>query len=295
MKVAINYNSTIFLILFASNLIVWYLVLSPNWGSNLEVNFLDVGQGDSILINLNNKNQILIDGGPDKKVTFGLSENLPALDRYIDLVILTHPHKDHYFGLEEVLKRYDVGAVILPDIQYNSSGYNDFLKILAEKRTRIVYTSFPESIHIGDFDLDILWPDGFVKITGDAEGFGKKSNKINDVSIVSKLSFKNLKILLMGDATTNVEEKLKRKFNLASQILKVGHHGSRYSTSPDFLNQVKPQAAIIEVGAHNFYGHPTALVLKNLEEAQTQIFRTDLDGTIKLISDGNLTQIFKGR
>lgn len=283
------------LLLILFNVLVWYFVFSRFETGNLEVNFLDVGQGDSILISLNNQNHILIDGGPDKKVLLRLSENLPPLTHYLDLVILTHPHLDHFSGLKEVLERYQVGALVLGDVGYQSQTYQEFLQVAAGQKVKIVPGVFPLALHIGDFDLDILWPEKFVEsseVSG-AEGFGPKSNILNEESLVAKIYFKNLKMLLMGDATSKVETKLASRFDLESQILKVGHHGSKYSTSLVFLNRVKPQVALIEVGGRNRYGHPTSQVLYNLKQVGANIFRTDLDGTVRLVSDGDIIKIFK--
>lgn len=275
---------------------IWFLTIAIENDAQLEVASLDVGQGDAILIKTPKNQTMLIDGGPNNKVLQKLGQYLPALTKRIDVVLLTHPHADHVAGLIEVLKRYDVGAVILSGADIKTDVYSEFLKVIKEKNIFIVIAEAGEAIHFDkNLELDILSPmiSNSNIFSKQSEGFGSGGNNVNDTSIVGKLMFKNFSIMLMGDATSKIESRLLTYGeNLKSDILKVGHHGSKYSSSLNFLRFVSPKAAVIEVGEKNRYGHPSPAALSRLKMADVNIFRTDLNGDIKILSDGFITNIF---
>ncbi len=276
---------------------IWGLIFIKVRGAFLEADFFDVGQGDSILIKMPYGQTLLVDGGPDNKILEKIGRYLPPLAKRIDIVILTHPHADHVTGLVEVLKRYDIGLVILGGANIKTDVYGEFLKTLKDKGTTIMIAKSGEALHFGDgIEFDILSPlsDMLGIFDKRNEGFGKAGNDINDSSVVGKLFFKNFSVLLMGDATSKIENNLLAYGSgLKSDVLKVGHHGSKYSSSSEFLSYVKPKASIIEVGAHNRYGHPTQATLERLKNLNISIFRTDKDGDIKILSDGVATNIYK--
>jgi len=251
-------------------------------GGILEVDFLDIGQGDSILIKTPQGDDILIDGGPDASVLDGLGRNLPFYDRDIELMILTHPHSDHVAGLVEVLKRYEVKKVLYTGVLHTSPDYLEWLKIIKEKNIPLEIVKAGDGFQFGTgLHLDILYP--FEELTN------QKFKELNDSSIVSRLVYGQISFLLTGDAPVEVEEKLLDSVmagQLKSDVLKVGHHGSRYSSSPEFLKAVKPQYAVIQCGKDNKFGHPHLSTLKKLENLGIKIFRNDLDGEIKIESDG---------
>lgn len=253
----------------------------------LHAYFFDVGQGDSMMIKTYLGRQVVIDGGPTDAVLKNLGKSMPFFDRTIDLLILTHPHADHVSGLVDVLKRYKVKQVLLPDVKYNSSVYTEFLKLLAQNNVQKIFAHTGQRIWLDPATVfDVYYPQaGEQDYTRAQEGFGTASSDLNDTSIVGKLIFGKTKILFTGDAGTPVEFWLDQKFNLQAQILKVAHHGSQYSTSTEFVSKVAPQYAVIEVG-QNTYGHPTQATLNTLNNAQVQIFRTDQDKTIEFVSDG---------
>ena len=284
-------------IILAIIAVIWFLVLSDKNNRTLEIISFDIGQGDAILIKTPENQTMLIDGGPNNKVLQKLGQYLPALTKRIDIVLLTHPHADHVTGLVEVLKRYDIGTVILSGADLKTDVYSEFLKVITEKNIPVVIAEAGEAIHFSDnLEFDILSPERAKNLVFNkkSEGFSSGGNDVNDTSVVGKLMFKNFSILLTGDATSKIENRLLiYGDNLKSDILKVGHHGSKYSSSLLFLKFVSPKAAMIEVGAKNRYGHPSPAALSRLQMVNASIFRTDLNGDIKILTDGFTTNIYK--
>jgi len=254
--------------------------LAYNLAKNLEVDFLDVGQGDAILIKSPFGQNILIDGGPDSKVVEQLGKNLPFWDKQIDLMVLTHPHDDHVTGLIEIIKRYDVKKILYTGVVHDAPNYLAWLEEVRDKKISLALVDRPQTIKLGEnCGLDILFPQkSFI---------GQGVDNLNNSSIVAKLFYGQNRFLLVGDAEAVVEKELLiAGVNLKSEVLKVGHHSSDTSSSEEFLEAVNPKFAVIEVGKDNDFGHPNLRILKRLERVGAQIFRTDLDGTIKFVSDG---------
>src|SRR3989344_3467211 len=283
----------IFLIFVAT----WFLTLKFESSTQLEITLADVGQGDAILIKTPKNQTMLIDGGPNNKVLEKLGEYLPPLAKRIDIVLLTHPHADHVVGLIEILRRYEIGAVILSGADLKTEVYSEFLKTVKEKNIPVIIAEAGEAIRFDqNLEFDILSPAKSESLVFNkkSEGFGSAGNDVNDTSIVGKLIFKDFSIMLTGDATFKIENQLLAYGeNLKSDILKAGHHGSKYSSSLQFLKLISPKAAIIEVGAKNRYGHPSPAALSRLKMINASIFRTDLNGDIEIISNGFTTSIYK--
>jgi competence protein ComEC len=248
----------------------------------LEVDFLSVGQGDAELIKTPYGQNILIDGGPDNKVLAELGRDLPWLDRKIDLVINTHPHDDHVSGLIDVLKKYQVQEILMSRAESNAPPFEEFLKTIAEKKTPVVIAAGRQTITLGpDLILEILYP-----------GKNDLGADLNEDSIVARLIYKNESFLFTGDAGDKTEaELLAEKVDLQADVLKVGHHGSETASSLDFLRAVSPQYAVIECGLNNQFGFPKADTLWRLAKAGAQIFRTDLNGTVKIKTDGKTVEV----
>lgn len=245
----------------------------------LKVYFFDVGQGDSILIRTPGGKDILIDGGPDATVLERLGETLPYWDRQIDLVILTHPHADHIQGLDDVMKNYQVGEVIETDMKSPTPEENYFNKLAVSDGSVQEKAIKGEKINIeNDIDLQVLYP--FT--------YQMEEENINDYSVVIKMNYKGKSFLFTGDATTEVEAEILDQ-NLDSDFLKVGHHGSRYSSSLQFLEKVSPAVSIISVGEGNSFGHPTKDTLDRLSSIGSRVIRTDRSGTVEVDvgGDGN--------
>jgi len=251
----------------------------------LEVAFLDVGQGDAILIKTPDHQRILIDGGPSNAVVNKLGENLPFFEKEIDLIILTHPHADHLDGLIEVLKRYEVKKILSTGVTHTTPDYLAWLEEIKNKNIPMEIAVAGQMFDFGGgVEMEILYP---------AEDLtGKSVENLNDTSIVAKLIFGQTSFLFTGDAEMEVEEKLiSGGADLKADVLKVGHHGSKNATGEDFLEKVQPRFAVISVGADNQFGHPNAMTLKRLEKIGAEILRTDEDGDIKMVSDGIKVEI----
>lgn len=259
----------------------------------LHAHFYDVGQGDGMMIQTYLGRQIVIDGGPSNAILKDLGHDMPFFDRTIDMLILTHPHTDHVAGLVDILKRYKVKQVLLPDVKFNSAAYEEFLNLVDKQRIQKIYAHMGQRIWLDPATVfDVYYPaEGEIDLSQGSDGFGQAATNVNDTSIIGKLSFGKTHILFTGDASTNIEYSLIGQFNLNADILKVGHHGSKYSTSQEFLQAVDPKFGVIEVGAGNTYGHPTVQTLDNLAAAQVQTLRTDQDHNIEFVSDG--TTLYK--
>jgi len=253
-----------------------FLWTSNSAPSRLEVDFLDVGQGDSILIKAPAGEKILIDGGPDNKVLEELGAHLSWRDKTFDLVILTHPHADHLTGLIEVLKRYQVKKIMLTGVAYDDQTYRHFLDLARQQKIPEIIVSGPKSLDLGDnCYLKILYPFSSLENT--------QVKKLNNSSIVSQLIYGRNKFLFMGDTEVENEKKLlAANIDLKSDVLKVGHHGSATASSEEFLQKVSPQLAVIEVGAGNKFGHPAPSTLDRLRQLNIKIWRTDLDKTLEI-------------
>ncbi len=262
------------------NATIWYAVFYFESRQNLLITFFDVGQGDAAFIEVPGGSQILIDGGPSETILSKLGRTLPFWDRSIDLVILTHPHADHVTGLVEVLKRYDVGAVLESGANYSTPEYKEWQELLQKKRTPIFYAKVGGTIHFSqNGKFDILLPGENLA--------GKSFKNIHDSMIVSKMHYGSTTVLFMGDAEKPLEYQLvHNKVYLKSDVLKVGHHGSKTSSTQDFLRAVSPRYAIVQVGRKNRYGHPYQEVLDRLSSIGAAILRNDLNGDIQLKSDG---------
>jgi competence protein ComEC len=248
----------------------------------LEVDFLNVGQGDAELIKTPYGQTILIDGGPDNSVLAELGRNLPWLDRRIDLVIDTHPHDDHVTGLIYAERKYEIERILMSRAQSNAPPFQEFLKTVAEKKTPVTIVAGSEAIDLGpDLVLQIIHP-----------GKNDIGADLNEDSIVARLVYKNEAFLFTGDAGDQTEaELLAEKINVRANVLKVGHHGSETASSLDFLRAVDPQFAAIECGANNQFGFPKADTLWRLQKVGAKIFRTDLNGTVRIRTDGLTLQV----
>ncbi len=230
--------------------------------------FLDVGQGDAILISAGEK-QILIDGGPSgQKLMEKLGEYVPFWDRKIDIVIATHPDADHITGLVDVLKNYAVDEVIESGAKSESQVFGALEKIISDKKVEKQLARRGMKIKLSDeAQLEVLGPE---------EKNTKDSKDTNSASIVARLTYGENSFLLTGDLPLETEsEMLKENLFSPTKVLKVSHHGSKSATSTQFLDAVKPEEAIVSVGKGNRYGHPTTEVLNRLQDDKIKILRTD--------------------
>jgi len=264
---------SLFILLFL-NVLAFFFSLSF-YNTCLEVSFFDVGQGDSIFIQTPQKHQILIDGGPSyTKILDSLSSEMPFNDKEIDLVILSHPESDHMTGLLSVLENYKVDNILWTGIERDGEKFDSWKRMIAEEGVNIYYADKGDSIVAGDVSLAVLSPFESLK--------DKESKESNDTSVVVKLSYKNSSFLFTGDISSKTEKLIN---DADADVLKVPHHGSKYSTSEDLLTKTSPLMAVIQVGK-NSYGHPTEEVLTRLNNSGIKVLRNDTNGKIKIVSDG---------
>jgi len=245
----------------------------------LQVHFLDVGQGDATLIETKEGIQVLIDGGPDSSVLRELSNVLALTDRYIDIVVATHPDKDHISGLIDVLDRYEVGMLVLTENKSDTLTTETYLNAVDEEEgAKIIYARRGQTWQLGaSTTLRVLFPDT-----------DPTNMESNTSSIVLQLTYGDTKFLFTGDSPKAIEEYLvlTEGEHLKSDVLKVGHHGSRTSTSELFLDEVQPKYAVISAGRNNRYGHPHVEVTDMLFNKRIQTLNTADRGTITFMSDG---------
>lgn len=265
-------------ILLAALILIWAWVLIEEKQEFLEINFYDVGQGEAVFIETPNRKQILIDGGPDLTILEKLGKELPFWDRYIDLVILTHPEYDHLGGLIEVVKRYKIGGILTTGVIRDTAEYKEWERVIKKENIPVYTAYFGETIEVDrNINLIILHPLESLE--------GKKVKKSNNTSVVLQLVYKDFELLLTGDIEKEIEQKLVNfSISLNSDVLKVAHHGSKTSTSKSFVRVVNPVVAVISAGKDNPYKHPHKEVLDNL--AGIPVFVTARDGDIKVLSNG---------
>ncbi len=279
-------NYLVFLAVFAIfDFFVWRAVFANAESYETALYFLDVGQGDSQLVNLAGGVQIMIDGGPaTTRVLQELSEILPPGDTYIDLLVMTHPQLDHFGGFIDVLKKYEVGAFIGNGRKAEISAYTELENVIAEKNIPYIVLGEGDKIRYGEHVFSVLSPN-----TRELA-----SKELNDTSLVIQFTSGNLKALYTGDIGfkgINVEKRLADEYDLSSSVLKVPHHGSKFSSSKAFVEDIKPAVAVIGVGK-NSYGHPTKEAIARIMENGTRIMRTDQNGTIKIVVSGDKLRIY---
>ncbi|MFH1183275.1 MAG: ComEC/Rec2 family competence protein [Candidatus Moraniibacteriota bacterium] len=245
---------------------------------------LDVGQGDAIMLNWPRYHyQVLVDGGPGRKILPELGETMPFYDNRIELVILTHPHQDHLEGLITAQDKYKIRRILLPSLPQASSP--DLYKIFWEKIT-------DEKVAIGKISqgLEILQKNG-EKTVADFKFFSPlfdysqaEIKNLNNQSAVFMLKYPK-RVLFMGDAQKELENIIlaRESYNINAEIIKIGHHGSRFSTSDKFLDAVNPQTALISVSKDNLYGHPARDTIKKLENRNIEIYKTDVGGRTEIL------------
>lgn len=245
----------------------------PKQQELMKVHFIDVGQGDSIFIELPDKRSMLIDAGESKYGKTVVNTIKAAKKDRLDYVIATHPHSDHIGGMSEVIKSFEIGSVFMPEVSRTTTTYKNLLAAIQSKGLKInTAQAGVNIINTDNLKADILAP---VK---------DNYKDLNDWSAVLKLTYGSTSFLFMGDATATSESDITG--NVKADVLKAGYHGGRTATSDSFLTKVSPEYAVISVGKGNPYGHPTAEVLNKLTKANVKVYRTDLSETLVFTSDG---------
>ncbi len=275
--------SLIFSVLICFNAFVWYQVILHSQDA-LDVYFLDVGQGDSQLIVLPGGVKVLIDGGPDKGVLFELSNVLPETDRYIDIVVITHPELDHFGGIYDVAERYKIGALAVSGREGESDAWRDLLLLLKDKEIPILKLGAGDAIKYEDSVIMVLSPNKSLM-----------SNKeVNETSLVLGLNSEGVRALFTGDIGFTTENYITDEYDIDVDILKVAHHGSKFSTGMGFLLEATPEISVIQVGKNRF-GHPTQATLSRLQSIGSSIYRNDENGTVHVTADDGIIGVSVAR
>jgi competence protein ComEC len=265
-------------ILILVSIILWSVIIHENRNGLLTIAFLNIGQGDSIFIESPTGTQVLVDGGPNNNLMKEISAVLPWYDRHIDMLVITNPDKDHFEGFISLLKKYKTDIVLEPGTQ-NKTGAYDFLeKEIMDKKISKILALRGQIIDLGGGAfLQILFPDR------DISGLNP-----NDGSIIIRLVYGSTSVMLQGDSTANIEHYLVNLDgeNLKSTILKAGHHGSRTSSTEEYVKAVSSKWAIISAGKDNTYGHPHKEVLDILNKQKIISLATCSMGRIIFHSDG---------
>ena len=274
-----KFNNKFFKILSSIFIVIIFILFfnlnnNANFKNKMIIHYIDVGQGDCILIQVNNKN-LLIDSGPSTNRKYLLNYLKKINIKKFDYIIATHPHDDHIGNMDTIIKRYNVEKFYSPKVTTSSDTFDSLLSALVDKNLKInVLKKGSSQINLGkNVTLKVLSP--------------SKDFTSDNYSPIIKINFLNNSFLFTGDAETSDENLVLFENNdLKADVLKVGHHGSSTSTSLDFLNSVDPSVAIISVGKNNSYGHPSQKVLSLLDESNIKTLRTDISGNIIVISDG---------
>ena len=297
MQTGLSKRQKIIIAIAGLNIFIAFFVFSIiNQRDKLEVSFFDVGQGSAIFIETPKGGQVLIDGGPDGLLVLEhLGKEMPFWDREIDIVISTHSSADHLTGLIEVLKRYKIDKIIWTGMTTNSLAHQQFIKEMSRTEkmgTEIIIARFGKKVYLdSEIYLKILNP------LTNLEGIDPINH--NNSSIVTRLVFNETSFLFTSDiekerelALVQKQKYLEQDF-LSADILKIPHHGSKTSSDREFLKAVNPEIAIIQVGKDNKFGHPRQEVIDRLNKKEIPVFRTDLNGTIKIVSDGERYKVIK--
>ncbi len=261
------------LIILLFTILCFYIIKNgKDRADRVEIDFLDVGQGDASLLKLPNNKIVLIDGGPDNLVLKRLGENLPFYQRKIDLIILSHFHDDHLIGLIEIIRRYKTGSVIYMKGAESSWLFSVFLKEAKERNINL--------IPLGG-EANVKYSESCSLKTVNPLVLGVKADSNNSLAV--KLDCSPLTAVFTGDNNYKVEEALLRiGLDWAAKILKASHHGSKSANSELFLRIINPDILVISVGADNRFGHPSAETLERAGRLGIKIKRTDLAGTVEI-------------
>ncbi len=241
--------------------------------NDIKVHYIDVGQGDSELIQIGNQNILIDAGGNDNKaLNYLKSQGISK----IDYIIATHPHEDHIGGMTSVINNFEVGEFYAPKVNHTTKTFENMIKALQNKGLKLTAPTVGDTLNVGNATLQFLAPNG------------SKYQDLNNYSIVCKLKYGNTSYLFTGDAESLSEgEILAKQLDISADVLKLGHHGSHSSTSQAFLDKVNPRYAIVSCGKDNDYGHPHQETTDKLNKKGIEMLRTDVSGTIVSTSNGN--------
>ena len=283
-------SAIIFIFFIALTIVVWWNIISFSFASNIaHAYFLDVGEGDSELIIFPGNIKVMTDAGPDNNILASIEKIMPSGDNYIDLAVISHPQLDHFNGYYYLLDHYRIGAFIWNGRNDNPNvkEWSALLQKIRSKNIPIITLATSDRIHYENNEIDIVSPDSSFAA----------SAELNDTVLVELVKTIYFRVLLTADIGFNVENYLlEHHIDLRADILKIAHHGSKFSSGDKFLMAVNPKIAIIEVGIKNKYGHPAKETLARITSStKAVIVRTDQGGTIAISADNGKLKIKKER
>lgn len=248
-------------------------------GGVLKIFFLNIGQGDAVLILMPTGERVLIDGGPDDSLISELGDVMPFYDRKIEALVLTHPHADHVNGLVEVLRKFEVKQIILTGVSYGDPAYGTFLEVSNSQNVEMIFVGDDFDLQIGGVVFDLLYP--FKSIEG------KKFENVNNSSIAMRVLYGDFGIYLAGDLEVEWEEKLANSgLDLDVDVMKSSHHGSKTANSLELLSLMDADTVVISCGEGNSFKHPHIEAMRNFRSMDMEIFRTDIDGRVEIVTNG---------
>lgn len=263
--------------IFLLTLIIISLLSGCDKKSLLSIHMIDVGQGDSILVQTPTNKNILIDGGDEDSGNIVTSYLKQKRIKTIDIIIATHPDSDHIGSLDDVIKKFNVNSIYMPEQPAESKAYQNLINSCTDKNLPIQYL----------YKDDVLNIDNNINIYVLSPSYIQEESNLN--SIVFKLNFNDNSFLFMGDAEEPIEKEILHYFELDNiNFIKIGHHGSNSSTASEFIEKIHPDIAAISCGYKNQYGHPHKEVINNLKQNNISIYRTDKIGDIVFYSDGKM-------
>lgn len=263
--------------IFLSILIIISLLIGCDKKSLLSIHMIDVGQGDSILVQTPTNKNILIDGGDEDSENIIISYLRQKRIKTIDIIIATHPDSDHIGSLDNIIKKFNVNSIYMPEQSTDSEAYQNLINSCTDKNLSIQHL----------YKNDVLNIDNNINIYVLSPSYIQEESNLN--SIVFKLTFNDNSFLFMGDAEEENEKEILHSFKLNNiNFIKIGHHGSNSSSSLKFIKKISPDIAAISCGYKNQYGHPHREVINNLKQNHVSIYRTDRIGDIVFYSDGEI-------
>ncbi|HFL2528595.1 ComEC/Rec2 family competence protein [Clostridioides difficile] len=263
--------------IFLSILIIISLLIGCDKKSLLSIHMIDVGQGDSILVQTPTNKNILIDGGDEDSENIIISYLRQKRIKTIDIIIATHPDSDHIGSLDNIIKKFNVNSIYMPEQSTDSEAYQNLINSCTDKNLSIQHL----------YKNDVLNIDNNINIYVLSPSYIQEESNLN--SIVFKLTFNDNSFLFMGDAEEENEKEILHSFKLNNiNFIKIGHHGSNSSSSLEFIKKISPDIAAISCGYKNQYGHPHREVINNLKQNHVSIYRTDKIGDIVFYSDGEI-------
>ncbi|MBI3577370.1 hypothetical protein HY086_05020 [Candidatus Gottesmanbacteria bacterium] len=296
----------------ATGLVLLFSFLATLPDGKLHIFFCDVGQGDGAYIRFADGRDMVVDGGPDDKILGCLGRHMPFWDRHINLVVMTHPQKDHFMGLVSVLDRYGVDYFVRSDVNNNTESYAKLLEVVKRRNVPVKFITRGEHIDVGPSSLSLLWPSSEQIAKGKTiraplaglQGVPLQKNvlgssvvgDLNDYCLVFFLRYGSFDALFTGDADSRVEQNYvgAKLADDTLEVLKVPHHGSRTGMTEEFVQWLHPKLAVISVGK-NTYGHPSPESIKKLVDVGSRVLRTDQEGDIEVVSDGRGWEVKTGK